>query len=86
MSDVAGRGDAPGTPLPARPAASCHVDPTWFSLTRADVASTRANSPRLGPESAGIGRYRPESAGIGRNSRFRPKFKKKKKNPERTVY
>ena len=28
--DAAGRGDAPGTPLPARPAASCHVDSTCF--------------------------------------------------------
>ena len=66
-----------------RPAASGHVDPTWFSPTRADTASTRADSGRLGPESAGIGRYLPESAGIGRNSRFRPKFtiKKKKKTP-----
>ena len=42
----------------------------------------RADSGLNRPESAGIGRYRPESAGIGRNgrnSRFRPKFKKKKK-------
>ena len=65
---------------------------------RLRLAPTRADSGRLGPESAGIGRYRQESAGIGRyrpesagigrngrNSRFRPKFKKKK-NPERTVF
>ena len=29
-SDAAGRSDAIGTPLPARPAASCHVDSTCF--------------------------------------------------------
>ena len=29
-SDAAGHGDAPGTPLPARSAASCHVDSTCF--------------------------------------------------------
>ena len=39
------------------------------------------------PIRADSGLNRPESAGIGRNSRFRPKFKKKKKkNPERTVF
>ena len=29
--------DAQGTPLPARPAASCHVDSTCFSPTCADA-------------------------------------------------
>ena len=29
-SDAAGRGDAPGTPLPAHSAVSCHVDSTCF--------------------------------------------------------
>ena len=38
--------------------------------TRADSASTRADSGRLGPESAGIGRNRRKSAGI---DRYRPK-------------
>ena len=37
-SDAAGRGDAQGTPLPARPATSGHVDPTWFSPTCANVS------------------------------------------------
>ena len=100
-SDAVGRGDAQGTPLPVRSAASGHVDPTWFSPTRADASRygfdarrrepIRADSGLNRPESAGIGRYRPISAGIagiGRNSRFRPKFKKKKKKktPERTVF
>ena len=51
-SDAAGRGDAQGTPLPARPAALGHVDPTWFSPTRADTASTRADASRFGPTRA----------------------------------
>ena len=29
-SNAAGRNDAPGMPLPARPAASCHVESTCF--------------------------------------------------------
>lgn len=29
-SDAAGHNDALGTPLPARPAASCHMDSTCF--------------------------------------------------------
>ena len=33
-------------------AASCHVDPTWFSPTRADTASTRADPPEIGPTRA----------------------------------
>ena len=79
-SDTAGRGDTQGTPLPARPAATCHMDPTWFSPTRADAASTQADSPGIRPTRAWIGH-------IGRNGRFRPKFKKKKKKgAERTVW
>ena len=77
-SDTAGRGDTQGTPLPARPASTCHVDPTWFSPTRADAASTQADSPGIRPTRAWIGH-------IGRNGRFRPKLKKKKK-AERTVW
>ena len=71
-SDTAGRGDTQGTPLPARPAATCHVDPTWFSPTCADAASTQADSPGIRPTRAWIGH-------IGRNGRFRPKFKKNKR-------
>ena len=54
-SDEVGRGDAQGTPLPARPAASGTWIPRGFhrrTPTRADMASTRADSGRLGPESA----------------------------------
>ena len=29
------------------PAASCRMDPTWFSPTHADAASTRADSPGI---------------------------------------
>ena len=75
-SDVAGHGDAQGTPLPARPAASGHVDPTWVSSTRANASRfgfdarrrkpIRADSGLNRPESAGIGQNRPVSAGIGR--------------------
>ena len=70
-SDTAGRGDTQGTPLPARPASTCHVDPTWFSSTRADTS-------RFEPTQAWIGR-------IGRNGQFRPKFKKKK-GAEHTIW
>ena len=85
-----------------RPAASGHVDPTWFSLTRADASRygfdarrrepIRADSGLNRPVSAGIGRYRPVSADIGRYRPKQPipaeiqKKKKKKKNPERTVF
>ena len=71
-SNAAGRGDAQGTPLPARPAASGHVDPTW-------VSSTRADASRFGPESAGIGRYRPESAETAETADSGRNSKKKKK-------
>ena len=77
-SDAAGRGDAQGTPLPARPA-------TWIPRGFHRRAPTRADSGRLGPESAGIGRYQPvsaepaETADSGRNSK-----KVIIKNPERT--
>ena len=54
-SDVAGRSDAQGTLLLARPAASCHVDSMWFSPTRSDAASTRADSPGIRPTQAWIG-------------------------------
>ena len=74
-----GRGDAQGTPLPARPAASGHVDPTWVSSTRADASRfgfdarrrepIRADSGLNRPDSAGIGQSRPVSARIGR---YRP--------------
>ena len=53
-SDVAGRSDAQGTLLLARPAASCHVDSTWFSPTRTDAASTQADSPGIRPTQAWI--------------------------------
>ena len=81
-SDAVGRGDAQGTPLLARPAASGRVGPRGSHVVFTDArrrepirlrrAPTRADSGRLGPESAisaGISRYRPK----------RPKFKKKKK-------
>ena len=89
-----GRGDAQGTPLPARPAASGHVDPTWFSPTRADASRygfdarrrepIRADSGLNRPESAGIGRYLPESAETANSGRNSKKKKKKKKKKPRT--
>ena len=77
-SDMAGRSDAQGTLLPARPAASCHVDSTWFSPTRADAASTRADSPGI----------RPTQAWIGLNQSKRPIQAKiqKKKGAECTIW
>ena len=59
-SDAAGRGDAQGTPLPARPAASGHVDPTWFSLTRADASRYGFDARRREPIRADLGRYQPK--------------------------
>ena len=76
-SDTVGRGDAQGTPLPARPAASGHVDPTWFSPTRADVSRHGFDARRREPIRADSDLNRPISAEIadsGRNS-------KKKKKP-----
>ena len=68
-----------------RSAASGHVDPTWFSPTRADASRYGFDARRREPIRADSGRNRPVSAGIsrnGRNSRFRPKFKKKKKKTQ----
>ena len=66
-SDAVGRSDAQGTPLPARPAASGHVDPTWFSPTRADVSRYGFDARRREPIRADSGLYRPISANIGQN-------------------
>ena len=88
-SNVAGRGDAAGTPQTARP---CRVGPrrtTWQVPNRADAAEVGADSAEIGPDVAKIGPTRSVSAisaCIGRNGRVRPKFKKKKKKRcKRTV-
>ena len=88
VSDAAGRGDAQGTPLPARLAASGHVDPTWFSPTRADASRHGFDACRRQPNRAnsGLNRpYRPESAVLAETADSGRNSKKKKKNPERTV-
>ena len=76
-SDVAGRGDAAGTPQTARP---CRVGPcraTWQGPNRADAAEVGADSAEIGAD-AEIGPTRSVSAVsacIGRNGRVRPKLK-----------
>ena len=78
-SNAARCGDAAGTPQTARP---CCVGPrraTWQVPNRADTAEVGADSAEIGAEGAKIGPTRSVSACIGRNSRVRPKFKKKKK-------
>ena len=79
-SNVAGRSDAQGTLLPARPTASCHVDSSWFSPTRADAASTRADSPGIGPTRAWIDLNQPKRPIQAEIQ------KKKKKGAECTVW
>ena len=72
MSDAAGHGDSPGTPLPVRPAASRRVVPRGFQVLFADSRQCKPTWLRHGP-------IRPES-GLNRPYRlYRPKFKKKKK-------
>ena len=61
--NAAGRGDAQGTPLPARPATSCHLAFVFFKPTRADAALTRAVSAETA-----------ETADSGRNSRKKKKL------------
>ena len=83
-SDAAGCGDASGTPLLARPAASRCVVPCGFHVllvdsrrlvpTRADAAPTRADS------CSGLNRpYRPKQT-------IQAEIQKKKKGAERTVW
>ena len=56
-SDAAQRGDARGTPLPARRTASSFFFffVSGFALTHADSAPTRADSHRTGPIHADSG-------------------------------
>ena len=72
-SNAAGRGDTPGTPLPARPDASRHVMPRGFHVFLADSRRCEPTQLRFGLICAESGRLGPESADSGRNS------KKKKK-------
>ena len=62
-SDATGRGDARGTPLPARPTESCHVAGSGSQPTRADSRRCGSDSGRFGLNqavSADIGRYWPK--------------------------
>ena len=90
VSDAAGRGEAQGTPLPARPAASGSVGPRgshvgFFDARRREPI--RAESGLNRPVSAGIGWYRPisaetaETADSGRNSKKKKKKKKTQNAP-----
>ena len=91
-SDEVGRGDAQGTPLPARPAASGRVGPRGSHVVFTDArrrepirlrrAPTRADTALTRSDAS---RFGPTRAGIGR---YRPKQpipaeiqKKKKKKP-----
>ena len=92
-SDAAGRGDARGTPLPARPAASGHVAFIFLKPTRIDAAPNRADSRGIGPIRACIGRnrpYRPESAILAVSAETADSSqnskKKKKKGAKQTVW
>ena len=51
-SDEVGRGDAQGTPLPARPAASRRVVPRGFHVIFADSRRREPTRLRLGPKFA----------------------------------
>ena len=63
-----------------------HVRPRGSHVVFKDARRCEPIRLRRTPTRADSGRLGPESAGIGQNSRFRPKLKKKKKkNPERTV-
>ena len=81
-SDAAGRGNARGTPLPARPAASGHVAFIFLKPTRTNAAPNRADSGLYWPESAVsvVSAETAETADSGRNS------KKKKKGAKQTVW
>ena len=48
-SNAARRSNARGTPLPTRPAVSCHMAFVFFKPTRTDAASIRADSRLIGP-------------------------------------
>ena len=86
-----------GTRRRARDAAaraSRRVMPCGFHFFKADSRRLTPTRLRIGPIRAESGRFGPVSAvsaGIGRigrnrrNSRFRPKFKKKKKDAKQTV-
>ena len=76
-SVAAGRGDAGGTPQTARP---CCVVPRGDSR----IEPTRADAAQIGPTRS----VSTVSFCISRNSRVRPKFKKKKKKKgaKRTVW
>ena len=64
--------------------ASGHVGPRGSHVVFTDARRREPIRLRRAPTRADSGRLGPESAGIGQNSRFRPKFKKKKKKKPRT--
>ena len=91
-SDVVGRGDARGIPLPARPAASHRVMPRGFWSVLADsrrrgsdsgqFALNRADSRRRDSDSDQLTLNRADSGRIDLNQPYRPiqaKIQKKKK-------
>uniref|UniRef100_A0A7N2LAM1 Translation initiation factor 5A C-terminal domain-containing protein n=1 Tax=Quercus lobata TaxID=97700 RepID=A0A7N2LAM1_QUELO len=61
VSDTAGRGDAQGMPLPARPAASRHVVPRGFHVLFVDSHRREPTRLQHGPIHPKSGRLRPES-------------------------
>ena len=81
-SDAAGRGDAPGTLLPARPAVSSLIVPRGFHVFLADSRWHGSNSSRFARNRADSGRI----GWNGRNRWFRPKFKKKKKRVQNAPF
>ena len=89
-SDAAGLGDARGTLLPARPAASDCVMPRGVLDFLADSRRRGSNSGRFArnrADSGRIGRYRPKppKRPIQVETADMAEIKKKKKGTERTV-
>ena len=72
-SNAAGRDDAQGTLMPARPATSRHVVPRGFHMLLANASQRGSDS----------GRFARNQADSGRNSK--KEKKKKKKGAERTI-
>ena len=85
VSDVAGRGDAGGSPQTARP---CHVvlhRATWRFPNRADAAEIGADTVEIGANSVRIGRYRPNQL-VSAETAGQAEIQKKKKKVQNAPF
>ena len=88
-SDAAGRGDAQGTPLPARPVASSRAVPRGSHVVFTDASQRGFDARRREPNRAdsGLNRpYRPESAVSAKTTDSGRNSKKKKKETQNASF